>query len=141
IVNDRPTPAPNNEVEATAELARNGAVLRSVKSSPTPTPTQAQQVQMASSSELGHLFQFIASGESHSPEALGVAINLDNDQYVVRAIVVEPTNAKSQPLPFIPQMISGPAIGVAAATVLPDDTDVVVTASIDFRQTYEGMRR
>jgi hypothetical protein len=39
----------------------------------------------------------------------------------------------------VPQLIGGPAFTSEAASVLPDDTDVLISASIDLVQTYEGM--
>ena len=112
-----------------------------VRPSPEPTPTKEQEVQMAASSQVGRLLDFIGRGEPRWPDAVGVALSLDNDQYVVRTILVEPPNAKTQPLPFVPQLISGPATVVGAPSVLPDDTEVFVSASIDLVQTYDGMKK
>src|SRR5882762_4151301 len=80
-------------------------------------------------------------GEPQWPEAVGAALALDNSDYVVKAILIDAPDAKKLPLPFVPQLISGPAYASDAPSVLPDDTEVFVTASIDFPQTYEGMRK
>src|SRR5260370_22681808 len=80
-------------------------------------------------------------GEPQWPEAIGVALTFDNDEYVIRAILVESQNAKRLTLPFVPQLISGPAYTPNAPSVLPDDTEVFVSASVDFSQTHEGMRK
>ena len=103
--------------------------------------SKEQQAQMAASSQIGHMLDFLGRGESQWPEAVGVALTFDNDEYVIRAILVESQNAKRLALPFVPQLISGPAYSPNAPSVLPDDTEVFVSASIDFSQTHEGMRK
>jgi len=105
-----------------------------------PTPTKEQETQMAASSQIGRLLDSIGYGEPQWPEAVGVALALENNDYVIRALLIEPPEAKRLPLPFVPQLISGPALVSDAPSVLPESTEVFVSASIDFRQTYEGMR-
>ncbi len=118
-------------------------VLRAsvAEASPRPTPTKEQQAQIAASSQIGHMLDYLGRGEAQWPEAVGVALTFDNDEYVVRAILVESQNAKRLTLPFVPQLISGPEYTPNAPSVLPDDTEVFVSASIDFAQTHDGMRK
>jgi hypothetical protein len=122
-----------------AEMVERGVAI--IEPSPTPTPTKEQQAQIAASSQIGHMLDFLGRGEPQWPEAVGVALTFDNDEYVIRAILVESQNAKRLALPFVPQLISGPAYSPNAPSVLPDDTEVFVSASIDFSQTHEGMRK
>ena len=96
---------------------------------------------MAASSQIGRLLDSIGYGEPQWPEAVGVALALENNDYVIRALLIEPPEAKRLPLPFVPQLISGPALVSDAPSVLPESTEVFVSASIDFRQTYEGMKK
>ena len=109
--------------------------------SPAPTPTKEQQATIAASSTIGGMLDFLGRGEAQWPEAIGVALTFDNNEYVIRAILVEPPNARRLALPFVPQLISGPAYSPNAPSVLPDDTEVFVSASIDFSQTHDGMRK
>jgi hypothetical protein len=108
---------------------------------PTPTPTKEQQAQTIASAQVGHLLDALGFGEPQWPDAVGLALALDNNDYVIKAILIDPPDAKKLPLPFVPQLISGPSYASDAPSVLPDDTEVFVTASIDFLQTYEGMRK
>jgi hypothetical protein len=108
---------------------------------PAPTPTKAQQAQQVASSQVGHLLDAIGYGEPQWPAAVGVAIALDGHEYVVRAILIDEPGAKKTPLPFMPQLISGPPFTTEAAAVLPEDTDVLLSVSIDLAQTHDGMRR
>lgn len=109
--------------------------------SPTPTPTKEQEVQEIASRQMGRMFDALGFGEPQWPEAVGLALALDNNDYVIKAILIDAPDSKKLPLPFVPQLISGPSYVSEAPSVLPDDTEVFVSASIDFSQTYEGMRK
>lgn len=108
---------------------------------PTPSPTKEQQVQATASSQVGHLLDALGFGEPQWPEAVGLALALDNNDYVIKALLIDAPDAKHLPLPFVPQLIAGPSYAPDAPSVLPDTTEVFVTASFDFFQTYEGMRK
>ena len=136
-----PSPAEPQISEGRATLRAPRVVLGTAEPSPTPTPSKEQQAQIAASSQIGHMLDLLGRGEPQWPEAIGVALTFDNDEYVIRAILVESQNAKRLTLPFVPQLISGPAYTPNAPSVLPDDTEVFVSASIDFSQTHEGMRK
>jgi hypothetical protein len=137
----QPSPVELQLEERQSILGPRRATLIVGQPSPTPTPTKEQQAQIAASSQIGHMLDFLGRGESQWPEAVGVALTFDNDEYVIRAILVESQNARRLALPFVPQLISGPAYSPNAPSVLPDDTEVFVSASIDFLQTHEGMRK
>ncbi len=78
------------------------------------------------------------SGNSQWPESIAVAAGFEDDQIVVRALLVNETDDGPQrPLPFVPLLLSGPAIAPAAAGVVPADTDVFVSASLDLPQMYD----
>jgi hypothetical protein len=134
------SPTPPQPERNEQRVTLRGSVAMS-QPSPTPTPTKEQQAQATASSNITQMLDLLGRGETQWPEAIGVALTFDNDEYVIRAILVEPPNAKRLPLPFVPQLISGPAYTPNAPSVLPDDTEVFVSASIDFSQTHEGMRK
>src|SRR6266849_1394089 len=69
--------------EAEAEMAR----AASAEPPPMPTPTKEQQAQIAASSQIGHMLDLLGRGEPQWPEAIGVALTFDNDEYVIRAIL------------------------------------------------------
>jgi DUF2950 family protein len=109
--------------------------------SPAPTPTKEQQAQTIASNQVGSMLSLLGQGEPQWPDAVGVALALENDEYVARAILIESDSAKRLTLPFIPQLMAGPSGAVDAPSVLPDDTEVFVSVSIDFAQTYDAMRK
>jgi hypothetical protein len=138
---ETPASAPTPNLQSPNE--EQPAVLAVVNSKPEPAvkPTKEQQAQATASMQIGHMLDALGFGEPQWPEAVGLALVLDNQDYVIKAILIDPPNAKKLPLPFVPQLISGPAYASDAPSVLPDDTEIFVTASIDFLQTYEGMRK
>lgn len=129
--------SPNGEPKVILRATLQGTP----SATPTPTPTKEQETQMAASSQIGYMLDSIGYGEPQWPQAVGLALALENNDYVIRALLIEPPEAKRLPLPFLPQLISGPALVSDAPSVLPESTEVFVSASIDFRQTYEGMRK
>ena len=135
-------PTPPGQVDIRTEGPNGVRATLSVREpSPTPTPTKEAQAQIAASSQIGHMLDFLGRGESQWPEAVGVALTFENNEYIIRAILVEGQNATRLTLPFVPQLISGPGYTPNASSVLPDDTEVFVSASIDLAQTHEGMRQ
>lgn len=139
-----PEPTPNATPDATPEEpppTRIGILTGGPSPSPTPTPTKEEAAQRIASSQIGSMLDVIGYGEPQWPEAVGLALALDGNQYVIRAIMIDKPEAKKLPLPFVPQLVSGPPFNSDAASVLPDDTEIFVSASIDLKQTYEGMRK
>lgn len=138
ISNATPEPSP----EVIPQVEGQSAVLTAGPSpSPTPNPTKEERAMQVASNQLGQLFDTLGFGETQMPEAVGAALALEGNEYVVRALVIDKPDAKKQPIPFLPQLISGAAYTTEAASVLPEDTEVFVTASIDLMQTFEGMRK
>src|SRR5216684_5684893 len=78
-----PTPPPPQINEGRATLR---ATLSVREPSPTPTPTKEQQAQIAASSQITRMLDLLGRGEPQWPEAVGVALTFDNDEYVIRAI-------------------------------------------------------
>ncbi len=130
-----PSPGGNANEQGTAVL------VAGPPESQTLTPTKEQQVQRTASSQVGSLLDALGFGEPQWPEAVGLALTLENNDYVIKALLIDAPDAKHLPLPFVPQLIAGPSYAPDAPSVLPDDTEVFVSASFDFLQTYEGMRK
>jgi hypothetical protein len=110
------------------------------KAAPTPTPSKEQEAQAIASNQLGSLFSSLGQGEPQWPDAIGVALALENEEYALKAILIESQDAKRLTLPFVPQVIAGPVSAADAPSVLPDDVEVLATVSIDLKKTLAGMR-
>jgi hypothetical protein len=127
--------------EPDESVATSRVELVTITPSPTPTPSKEEEAQRTASNQIGSMLGMLGQGEPQWPDAIGVALALDNDEYVARAILIDSESSKRLTLPFIPQLISGPVYAVDAPSVLPDDTEVFVSASIDFAQTYREMKK
>lgn len=80
-------------------------------------------------------------GPAKWPEAIGVAVNFEADSYVVRALLINDPEVKGGIIPFIPMLVSGPALTPEASSVLPADTELLITASLDYPQIYDGFAK
>ena len=80
-------------------------------------------------------------GQSKWPDGVGLALTLENDSFDLRALFVNEAGEKSDTVPFMPMLIPGPPIVSEAANILPADTEVFVTMSLDLAQIYANMSR
>lgn len=71
------------------------------------------------------------------PDAVAVALTLENDSLILRALVVAPQEMPFGPIPFIPLLISGPAHASNAASYMPADTDIFISVSLDLPRLYD----
>lgn len=86
-------------------------------------------------------FGFFFGSGPRLPDALGLGVSFDADAYVVRALLINGPEAKGSIIPFISQLIAGPPITPEAPSVLPADTELLITASLDYPAIYDGMAR
>lgn len=135
------TPTPTPDEEKAQELSTATLTAPPVQEpSPTPTPTKEQQAQEVASHQVGRMLDSLGFGEPQWPEAVGLALSLDGNEYVLKGMLIDKPGAKLLPIPFVPELIGGPAYNAEASTVLPDDTEMFLSVSINLPQTYEGMR-
>jgi hypothetical protein len=152
ILEGQPTPRPANKT------ANRAAVTQSHKPSQTPssrnsraaapptpvkpsTSVQAiprpQPPTTKEADPLGDLLSLIVSGDAQTPEAIAVALSLESDALVARALLVGPPGAGFGPVPFLSPPISGPPISSEAANYLPADAGIYVAASLDWARLID----
>jgi hypothetical protein len=123
------------------------------KAEPTPTPetqkelTPEERERVQQQQAAQRLFATVPSilfgnigGGIQWPESIAVAGELTSDELIVRALVLDEAgdeNRPLRPLPFVPLLLSGPALTAEAANVVPADTDVLLSASLDLPQMYD----
>ena len=73
------------------------------------------------------------------PEVIGAAIAFDDDAYVLRALLINSPDKKNVPIPFVSQVVSGPALVPAAPSILPADTEMLYSFSLDFLQIHDNV--
>jgi hypothetical protein len=90
---------------------------------------------------LSMLMGSLSSVEAKWPAALGVAISLEGDSFDIRAMLVSAPGERSDPIPFLPVLAPGPAIVPEAPSILPSDTEMLVTMSLDLPQIYAALSK
>ena len=108
---------------------------------PEQTPPDQQKVYEAPSPPpiymaLGMMLSAGSITESKWPEAIGVAISLESESFDLRALLVNKPGEKSDPIPFFPLLVPGPAVVSEAPNILPADTEMLVSFSLDLPQIY-----
>ena len=124
---------PGPEVRATVTVQEPPTAVLSAGPAPTPNPQQASMM------AIGSLMSLLTGGAPEWPDAVGIAIAQESDDYVIRSILVGPQNGKRLLLPFVPQLFAGQAYTPHAPSVLPDETELLISASFDWPKTYQEM--
>jgi hypothetical protein len=88
---------------------------------------------------IGRMANLLFSGPTILPDAVGLALAFEPDSYAVRLLLVNEPGVKANPIPFIPQLISGPPVIPEASGVFPADTEFFVSLSLDYQQIYDSM--
>lgn len=88
---------------------------------------------------LAMIGRLVFGGRTIWPEAVGVAVAFEADAYAVRLLLVNEPGVRGNPIPFIPQLISGPSLTPESPSVFPGDTEFFAALSLDYPQIYEGM--
>jgi uncharacterized protein DUF3352 len=79
---------------------------------------------------------FGASGQPKWPEAIGLAGNLDASSFDLRALFVTAHGEKLPAIPFFPMLVSGPVLVPESPSILPADTELYITMSLDLPKVY-----
>ncbi len=79
-----------------------------------------------------------SGGSNTWPESIAAAVELEDDALVARVLLVREAGDEKppRPIPFLPLLLSA-AIVPEAARVVPADTDILVSASLDLPQMYD----
>lgn len=138
-----------DEAMTGAELSRETAPNNNAPAVVIQNPPKQEDEQEAAARE-GQMMVFSAlmGGLFRSPEkwpdAVGIGAALNGDSLVVRALIVAENGTQMVPIPFLSALISGPQQAPESPSVLPADTELFITASLDLPQIYDaalGLRR
>jgi hypothetical protein len=114
-VMEPPVPA-----EATAELVAK-------------EPSEAKILSTALSSLLGGL---MAGGVPDLPDAVGAGFSPENDSFDVRVLLIDAPGETSDPIPIFTALALGDPISPESPKVLPADSELVVTMSLDLETIH-----
>ena len=81
----------------------------------------------------------MGSSETKWPDAVGAALVFESDAYVLRTLIINNAENKNNPIPFMPQFVSGPAIAPESPNIFPPTSIFLSSVSLDYPQIYEGM--
>jgi uncharacterized protein DUF3352 len=101
-------------------------------------PTAPDPVSMALSG-LGSLF--FAGGQMKWPDGVAFALSFEGDSFDLRALLVNQNGGRADAIPFMPMLITGPPITSEAQNILPADTELMVSMSLDLPQIYTTMAK
>ena len=80
-------------------------------------------------------------GQSKWPDGFGLALTFENDSFDLRALLINEPGEKSDTVPFMPMLIPGPPIVPESPNILPADTQMFATMSLDLPQIYAAMTK
>lgn len=81
----------------------------------------------------------IFTGQPKWPDAIGAGISLEGDSLEVRALLITAPGVKASPVPFIGNFITAAPLTPESPGVLPADTELLITASLDLPQIHAAM--
>ena len=108
------------------------AVQKDVKAMGMPSPVLMS---------LGMLFSSIFNVEAKWPAAMSFALSLEGESFDLRALLVNAPGEKSDAIPFLPVLATANPITPEAPSILPADTEMLVTVSLDLPHIYDIMAR
>lgn len=137
-------PTPASSIIADPQLMEDEPPVPEEHKKLTPEE-EAQERQREQSRQFDQAMQMVifgggplSSSSSKWPESIGVGATFEGDALVVRALLVgDPDTLAVRPIPFVPFLLSGPALRPEAAGVLPADSDIIAGASLDLPQMYD----
>lgn len=134
VISDQAEATTVNELAAPVvqEPEQRGVLTAKVEAAPSPTP---QVSMMAVTSLLG----LLGGGPPEWPDAIGVAISQESDDYIVRSILIGPQNSKRTLIPFVPQLLAGRSFTPNAPSVLPAETELFLSMSLDLPRMHQEM--
>jgi hypothetical protein len=102
------------------------------------TSPSNQKENASSEAVMRALGSLLDRGVTEWPQAAALAIGSDGDLLVVRALLLDAPGKQSHAVPFIPLLITGPALAPGFSNVLPDDTEIVIEASLDLPKIFNS---
>ena len=81
------------------------------------------------------------TGETKWPDGVAFALSFEDDSFDLRALLVNQNGGKADAIPFMPTLITGPPIASEAPNILPADTELMLTMSLDLPQIYSTLAK
>ncbi|HEY6244421.1 MAG TPA: DUF3352 domain-containing protein [Pyrinomonadaceae bacterium] len=101
---------------------------------PVPTPDPL-------TTAVGMIFNSFFISEAKWPDGIGVGISFEHDSFDVRALLVSAPGERCDVVPFVPNLKVGSPIVPESPSILPADTELFATLSLDLPQILTAMNR
>jgi hypothetical protein len=108
---------------------------------PPPEATKEPRMSEDVSAALTALGYSFIGGESDWPDAVGLSLSFDDESFVARALLINPSGEKTDVVPFVPLLIPGPSFVPESPNILPADTELFATMSLDLNQIYSTLAK
>ncbi|HEY3582341.1 MAG TPA: hypothetical protein VGK82_17430, partial [Pyrinomonadaceae bacterium] len=132
------------EVEEAPETATDFEVTEVVKGVGAPEvkaePAQDPSPAAATSAMLNAVAYSLFSGPPVLPDAFAIGFSPESDSFDVRLLMIDAAGKTSDPLPFFSFIQLGAAIAPQSASIIPNDSELVTTMSLDFQQLYTRLQ-
>ena len=138
-----PKKAENPQEAESAEDQKAAGVEEIAQLQPVPSPeamteTPAPDPVMNALTTVG---ASLFGGPPDWPDAVALALSFEGESFDVRALFINSPGEKSNAVPFMPNLIPGPAFAPEAPNIFPADTELLVTMSLDLPQVYAEMSK
>jgi len=90
---------------------------------------------------VGMIFNSFFVSEPTWPDGLGVGISFEHDSFDVRALLVSAPGERCDVVPFVPNLKIGSPIVPESPSILPANTELFATLSLDLPQILTAMNR
>jgi hypothetical protein len=101
---------------------------------PVPTPDPL-------TTAVGMIFNSFFISEAKWPDGIGVGISFEHESFDVRALMVSAPGERCDVVPFVPNLKVGSPIVPESPSILPADTELFATLSLDLPQILAAMNR
>jgi hypothetical protein len=130
-----PEPEMTDEEKA-AELEE----MAQLQAAPSPEPKEEAGPPPISIS-IFSLLSVFDQGESKWPEGIALSLSYEGDSFDLRALLVNQAGDRADAIPFMPLLMTGPAITPESPNIFPADTELLATMSLDLPQIYTAMSK
>jgi hypothetical protein len=132
-------PPPAEPTEQTEETPPPPVEIPETKTPEAPEAKKVESIEPTISKALEPLAASFFAGQDHFPDALGLALSFEAESFDARALLINAPGEKGDPIPFLPMFAFAPGLVPESPSILPADTELLITMSLDFPQILTRM--
>ena len=90
---------------------------------------------------VGMLANSFFAGQAKWPNAIGFGVSFEGESFDVRALMINAPGEKCDAVPIFPNLIPGALLTPASPSILPADTELFATLSLDLPEIYAAISK